>query len=87
MADILVPSSHVHPKDSGISQASYVTQKEQEWLDSVVPHAIVSPRAMLVHFVNAPPADTAVVNAFNFYAPAFQANIRLHIYILWVLLL
>ena len=67
----MVPSSHVHPNNSGISQASYIKKKEQEWLDSVVANAIVSPRAVMVHFVNAPPTDTAVMDALNFYAPAF----------------
>ena len=79
------PCGQIHPAGGDIAYAGNISQKQQEWLQGVVADAITSPRAVMVHFIDATLALTAVVNAFNFHATTFHALIRVFVNIFRIL--
>lgn len=54
------------------AQQSGVKQEKHEWFDISVANTVVSPRAVVIHFVNASFAFAAVVHALDLLAATFK---------------
>lgn len=51
-------------------KSSGITQEQNKWFDGIIPHAIVGPRTVVIHFIATSIANTAVMHIVDFLSSA-----------------